>query len=68
MPLRFFEVLRDMKNAGNASTLVDELEHLKRRIANKAIGLELDELFDVQVQDTLTSTAFKPGAPSACLG
>ena len=68
MPLRFFEVLRDLKNAGNAPALADELEKLKRRIADKAIGLELDELFDVQVQDTLTPTAFKPGASSACLG
>ena len=49
LPLRFFEVLRDLKMQENDFALHQELEDLKQSIAQKVLVTSLHELFDTQL-------------------
>ena len=51
MPMRFFEVLRDLKSDTDHPALLAELEAMKNRIAEATLQRSLDELFQVQLQD-----------------
>lgn len=49
LPMRFFEVLRDLKRQKNHLNLNQELDNLKQVIAQKALATSLDRLFETRV-------------------
>lgn len=49
LPVRFFEVLRELKEQQNNPDLSQELDNLKQSIAQTALVTSLDRLFDTRV-------------------
>jgi len=68
IPIRFYEVLRDLRDTEHDKLLEDELETLKHDIARKALALPLDQLFQVSMCDVAPSQDTEPESNTTCLG
>jgi len=55
IPIRFYEVLRDLRDSRQDKKLEDELDVLKNDIAREVLALPLDQLFQVSMCDVAPS-------------
>ena len=60
LPMRFFEVLRDLKAQKDDLSLNQELGKLKQAIAQKALGTSLHRLFETRVVPIVKQPSVSP--------